>query len=332
MNPEGQPKIGFMQLIKKGNTSSGVAALGNTIIAIAKGITASVTGNGAMFASTMHSIADAINQMFVFFGSVLAEQKPTKRFPVGFGRVINIFCMIAVIVVTLMAYETIREGIHLIKHPAASHGFWLNVSVLVLSIIIDGYVLVKAMKEILKESRVEAQGSAIFSAAFRNVKRAAPPTRLVFYEDLVATLGAFLALVAVVFTAFTNASILDGIMTILIGLLMVLVAFRVGYDNMVGLIGVSAPPDVEDKVAKIIFSEKLVTDIVQLRVLQEGRYYHVEGLIELKPGMTLADADDIKFRIRDHLLNDPDITDVTLGIAEDAGVQDWKPQKNELTP
>ncbi|WP_256757936.1 cation diffusion facilitator family transporter [Cohnella sp. WQ 127256] len=332
MNPEGQPKTGFMQLIKKGNTSSGVAALGNTIIAIAKGLTASVTGNGAMFASMMHSIADAINQMFVFFGSVLAEKKPTKRFPVGFGRVINIFCMIAVIVVTLMAYETIREGIHLIKHPAASHGFWLNVSVLVLSIIIDGYVLVKAMKEILKESRVEAQGSAIFSAAFRNVKRAAPPTRLVFYEDLVATLGAFLALVAVVFTAFTNASILDGIMTILIGLLMVLVAFRVGYDNMVGLIGVSAPPDVEDKVAKIIFSEKLVTDIVQLRVLQEGRYYHVEGLIELKPGMTLADADDIKFRIRDHLLNDPDITDVTLGIAEDAGVQDWKPQKNELTP
>lgn len=156
------------------------------------------------------------------------------------------------------------------------------------------------------------------------------PTRLVFYEDLVATLGAVLALVAVVFTAFADASALDGTMTIVIGLLMVVVAFRVGYDNMVGLIGVSAPPDVEDKVAKIIFGERQVTDIFQLRVLQEGRYYHVEGLIELKPGLTLADADDIKFKIRDRLLNDPDITDVTLGIVEDNGVQDWIPIEKRL--
>ncbi|QMV39836.1 cation diffusion facilitator family transporter [Cohnella cholangitidis] len=329
MDPEGS-RNGFWQLVKKGNTSSGVAAIGNTVIAIVKGIAAFITGNGAMFASTMHSIADAVNQMFVFVGSVLAEKKPTRRFPAGFGRVINIFCMVAVLVVTLMAYETIREGIHLVQHPVESHGFWLNFGVLLVSIIIDGYVLIKAMKEIVKESRVEAKGWSVVSASFRNVKRAAPPTRLVFYEDLVATLGAVLALVAVIFTAFADASALDGTMTIVIGLLMVVVAFRVGYDNMVGLIGVSAPPDVEDKVAKIIFSERQVTDIFQLRVLQEGRYYHVEGLIELKPGLTLADADDIKFKIRDRLLNDPDITDVTLGIVEDNGVQDWIPIEKRL--
>ncbi len=316
----------FWSLLKKGNTSSATAAIGNTGIAIIKGFAAFMTGSGAMFASTMHSIADAINQAFVFTGSVLAEKKATKRFPTGFGRVINLFCMVAVIVVTVMAYETIREGIHLLRHPAEAHGFWINFVILILSILVDGYVLWKAMKEIVHESRSESKGLSVISSAFANVGRAAPPTRLVFYEDLVATTGALLALIAVVFTAFTSFSFLDGVSTILIGLLMVIVAFRVGYDNMVGLIGVAAPPEVEERVANIIFSHTEVTDIYSMRILQEGRYYHVEGLIELKPGMTLAEADDIKFKVRDSLMLDPSIADVTIGIIEDNGVRNWQPE------
>lgn len=316
----------FWSLLKKGNTSSATAAIGNTGIAIIKGFAAIMTGSGAMFASTMHSIADAINQAFVFTGSVLAEKKATKRFPTGFGRVINLFCMVAVIVVTVMAYETIREGIHLLKHPAEAHGFWINFVILIVSILVDGFVLWKAMKEIVHESRSEVKGLSVISSAFANVGRAAPPTRLVFYEDLVATTGALLALIAVVFTAFTSFSFLDGVSTILIGLLMVIVAFRVGYDNMVGLIGVAAPPEVEERVANIIFSHTEVTDIYSMRILQEGRYYHVEGLIELKPGMSLAEADDIKFKVRDSLMLDPSIADVTIGIIEDNGVRNWQPE------
>ncbi len=316
----------FWSLLKKGNTSSATAAIGNTGIAIIKGFAAIMTGSGAMFASTMHSIADAINQAFVFTGSVLAEKKATKRFPTGFGRVINLFCMVAVIVVTVMAYETIREGIHLLKHPAEAHGFWINFVILIVSILVDGFVLWKAMKEIVHESRSEVKGLSVISSAFANVGRAAPPTRLVFYEDLVATTGALLALIAVVFTAFTSFSFLDGVSTILIGLLMVIVAFRVGYDNMVGLIGVAAPPEEEERVANIIFSHTEVTDIYSMRILQEGRYYHVEGLIELKPGMSLAEADDIKFKVRDSLMLDPSIADVTIGIIEDNGVRNWQPE------
>lgn len=315
----------FWATLKKGNTSSATAALGNTGLAIVKGVAAAFSGSGAMFASAMHSVADAVNQGFVFFGSVLAEKKATPRFPTGFGRVINIFCMVAVIVVSIMAYETIMEGFHLIKEPAESSYFWLNFAILLLAILVDGFVLVKAMKEIVHETRSEAKGWSIIRAAFSNVGRAAPPTRLVFYEDIVATLGALLALIAVVVTQFTTFAMLDGIATVLIGILMIGVAFKVGYDNMVGLIGVAAPKEVEDRVAKIILADPDVTDINHLRIVQEGRFYHVDSYIELRTGLTLAVADDIKYRVRDSLLTDPDISDVTMGILEDNGVPDWEP-------
>ncbi|MFI8577501.1 cation diffusion facilitator family transporter [Rossellomorea aquimaris] len=319
----------FFSLVKKGNKSSFFAMVGNGILAIAKGIAYFISGSGAMFASAMHSLADAVNQGFVFIGSVLSEKQPTEKFPTGFGRVINLFCMIAVIVVSIMAYETIREGIHLLKHPALVKGIWLNVSVLLLNILIDGAILYKVMKEIGQEARAERTGMGILSGAFKNVKRASPPTRLVFYEDLVAVSGAILALIAVLVSYFSAYQLMDGIVTIVIGFLMVGVAFRVGYDNMVGLIGVAAPKEVEDRIASTIFEHEAVIDIFKLRITQEGRYYHVESYLELKRGLPLSEADDIKFAIQDNLMSDPDIADVTLGIIEDDGIQEWKGSKPE---
>ncbi|TGE34597.1 cation diffusion facilitator family transporter [Desulfosporosinus sp. Sb-LF] len=315
----------ILELIRKGNTSSFYAALGNLFLVILKGFAAISSGSGAMFAEAMHTGADTVNQIFVFIGSILAERKPTLRFPSGFGRLINVFCMGAVIVVTIMAYETVLEGIHLIRHPILLGNLGLTIFSLITSMAIDGYVLSKAIREIVKETRIETKGFASIAAAIKNVKRASPATRLVFYEDLVATFGAILALGAILLTRFTTIKSLDGFATIIIGFLMGGVAFRVGYDNMVGLIGVSAPKEVEDKVSLIIFSDPDVTDINKMRILQEGRFYHVESYIELRRGLTLAEADNIKSRIRDLLLGYAEVTDVTLGIIEDNGVKDWRP-------
>ena len=313
----------FIETIKKGNLSSGFATIGNIALASIKGIAAAISGSGAMFAEAMHSLADAVNQGFVFAGSILSERKPTQRFPSGFGRLINLFCMIAVIVVTIMAYETILEGWHLIKHPVGVKSLLLTVSVLGISIIVDGFILSKALKEIARETRTDSNGKLNILQTVKNVGRAAPPTRLVFYEDVVATSGALLALIAVLLSSITPYKTLDGIAAVLIGLMMLGAAFKIGYDNMVGLIGVAAPKEIECKIAEIIFSDPDVRDINKMRVMQEGRFYHAESYIELRAGLTLAEADDIKFRIRDRLLSDPDITDVTLGIIEDDGILNW---------
>ncbi|WP_106498296.1 cation diffusion facilitator family transporter [Lentibacillus sp. Marseille-P4043] len=313
----------FIELIKKGNVSSGLAAIGNAVIAAAKLIVAVISGNGTMFATGMHSLADTVNQAFVFFGSVLAEMKPSKRFPTGFGRVINIFCMVAVIVVTVMAYETIKSGWESFRHPEATGDFWLNLIVLIGAIIIDGLVFIKSMKEISRESGSDQSGN-LFISAFKSASKAAPATRLVFYEDLVATTGSALAIIGIVLGQYFDILKADGIISMLIGVLMLFVAYRVGYDNMVGLIGVSAPAEVEKKIAEVLLENESVVDIYKMRVLQEGRSYHVETTVELKKGLSLAEADDIKFDLTDKLLRSPEVADVVLGIIEDNEQKSWQ--------
>lgn len=315
----------FMELVKKGNISSGLAALGNAFIMLIKGIAAVISGNGTMFASAMSSLADTVNQAFVFGGSILAEMKPSERFPTGFGRVINIFCMVAVIVVTLMAYETIKKGWELTLHPKESGDFWLNIAVLAVSFLVDGSILIKTIKEVSKESNAETKGN-FFVRAFKNAGKASPATRLVFYEDSVATLSAIFAIIGIILAQYFDILRADGIISIIIGILMLFVAFRVGYDNMIGLIGVSAPADVENKIGNLLLEDESVVDIYSIRVVQEGRTYHVDTTVELTKGLTLGEADDIKFNLTDKLLRTPEIADVTMGIIEDDDEMHWKEQ------
>src|SRR5690625_750283 len=145
-------------LLKKGNKSALIAAIVNTIISIIKGVAYFFTGNVAMFAETMHSLGDAANQFFVYIGSALSKKMPTDRYPYGFGRLVNLVLLGAVLIVGIMSYEAIKEGYHHIMHPTESSGIVINLSVLVVAAILEFYVLFKAMKEVIHETETEAKG------------------------------------------------------------------------------------------------------------------------------------------------------------------------------
>src|SRR6478736_3620015 len=164
----------LINLLRKGNKSAMMAAIVNTIISIIKGIAFALTGNVAMFAETMHSLGDAANQFFVFIGSALSKKAPTDRYPNGFGRLVNLVLLGAVIIVGIMSYETIKEGYHHILHPTESTGLAINLSVLAAAVLLEAFVLYKAMKEVLHEAHVEAKGLAIVGKSFSSLKRAKP--------------------------------------------------------------------------------------------------------------------------------------------------------------
>src|SRR3954453_7239863 len=164
-------------LLKNGNKSSLIAAIVNTVISIIKGIAYFYTGNVAMFAETMHSLGDAANQFFVFIGSALSKKMPTDRYPNGFGRLVNLVLLGAVIIVGIMSYETIKEGYHHILHPTESTGIVINLSVLGVAVLLEMYVLYKAMKEVLHETNTEANGFGIVVKSFSSLKWAKPATR-----------------------------------------------------------------------------------------------------------------------------------------------------------
>ena len=100
----------IFSLLKQGSKSSLLAACVNLLLGIIKAVAFFFTGNVAMFAEMMHSFGDAANQFFVYFGSALSKKVPTKKFADGFGRLVNLVCLGAVLIVGILSYDTIKEG------------------------------------------------------------------------------------------------------------------------------------------------------------------------------------------------------------------------------
>lgn len=310
-------------LLKRGNKSALIAGIVNTIIFIIKGTAYLFTGNVAMFAETMHSLGDAANQFFVFIGSALSKKMPTERYPNGFGRLVNLVLLGAVIIVGIMSYETIKEGYHHIMHPTESTGILINLSVLGIAVILETYVLFKAMKEILHETNVEAKGLSIVVKSFVGLKRAKPATKLVFMEDFVATLGGVIAISSILLSYFLGFHVAEGIASIIIGLMMFYVVGRVFLDNAKGVLG-EADDDLEAQIARCVYTHPEIKDIPALFAMKEGEEFHVEMKLEINPSLTVGEAINLKNRIEGKILNMQGISDVIIEFERDDGVQKWK--------
>lgn len=311
-------------LLKGGNKPSLLAAFVNTFLGIIKGIAFFFTGNVAMFAEMMHSLGDAANQFFVFIGSALSKKAPTKQFPNGYGRVVNLVCLGAVLIVGILSYETIKEGFHHFMHPATeSTGMWIALGVLAIGIVLEAAVLHKAAKEVLHEVGIESKGllSVFKSAAY--LKRAKPATKLVWMEDLVATSGNVLAFVAILIANFTGFYRLEGIVSMIIGLMMFYVVGRVFLDNARGAIG-ETDEEMLVHIGNIVMQDPNVTDIARLEVIKEGEFLHVELVAETDPNLSLAYLDDVRDHLEHLLLNQKGVTKVTMAFDEDDGTRHWK--------
>ncbi|SMQ84093.1 cation diffusion facilitator family transporter [Bacillus sp. OV166] len=319
----------LLHLLKRGNKSAMLAAIINTIISIIKGVAFMFTGNVAMFAETMHSLGDAANQFFVFIGSALSKKAPTEKYPNGFGRLVNLVLLGAVLIVGIMAFETIKEGYHHVVHPTESGGFIINLVVLAVATLLETFVLFKAMKEILHEIEIEAIGFQIFTKSFANMGRAKPATKLVFMEDLVATLGGLLAIIAVVISHFTSFHQIEGLASMLIGGMMLFVVGRVFLDNAAGVLG-QADEEMENKIGTLVMEDPDVKDVQGITVIKEGEDLHVELEIEVDPKLTVAAADNIKDRLHEKIMAEKGVVDVTIEIDEEDGVMSWKARSESV--
>lgn len=315
----------FLGLLKGGNKSAFWAAIVNTAVAVIKTIAYLITGNVAMFAEMMHSFGDAANQLFVFIGSALSKKAPTEKFPGGFGRLVNLVLLGAVLIVGVLAYETIIEGIHHISDAVHTENwFWLNIGVLGASALLEAFVLNKAMKEITEHlPKEQTSGLKYIPLSYKNVKGAKPATKLVFLEDNVAVGGAVLALVAIVISTYTPFHSATGYASIIIGVMLILVVGRVFLDNAAGALGV-ADVKMQARIGAKVLQHPQVADIQDLDVIKEGDHFHVELKLEVDPGMTIAEADDLRDYIEKRIMDGVQgVTDVIIEFDEDDQIPTW---------
>ena len=323
----------IFSLLKQGSMSALTAAIVNFILAGLKGLAFLFTANVAMFAEMMHSLGDAINQLFVFTGSSLAKKAPTKRFPFGFGRLVNLVCLFAIIIVAILSYETVREGIHHIIEPLPTETdtamLLINIGVLAIAVVLESFVLYKAGKELLQQAEQPYDGIKPLTLSYKYMNRAKPATKLVFLEDTVATVGALLAIIGILIGRFTGLAQSEGIVSVIIGLMMFYIVYKVFMENAAGVLGES-DPQMEQRISQIVLRHDDIKDIQKLIVLKEGDALHVEVVAEIAPDLTVKYTNELRDDIEALILKQNHIGDVNIEFEVDNGRRSWPETQVQL--
>jgi cation diffusion facilitator family transporter len=198
------------------------ALAANSAIAVAKGTAAVLTGSPALLAETLHTVADAGNEVFLWIAVRRSRHAPDPSHPFGYGPERYYWALIAAIGMFLVGGTlSVWEGVTALFHPRPLEDFWVGVGVLVVALTLD------AMSRVVAVRALRRQAAARHVTVSKLLRESPDPTVVTVYlEDSIDVLGAALALLALVLHRVTGSALPDALATLAIGLMLGYVALR----------------------------------------------------------------------------------------------------------
>jgi cation diffusion facilitator family transporter len=249
----------------EGGTRAIIAALlANLGIAITKFIAFLVSSSSAMLAESVHSLADTANQVLLLVGGRRASRAATPDHPFGYGRERYVYAfVVSIVLFTVGGVFSIYEGVHKIQHPEDLTNVAIPLIVLVVAIGLESFSLRTAIVESNK-----VRGGQSWVHFVRRAK--APELPVVLLEDVAAIIGLLLALAGVSATAITGDPVWDGVGTIAIGLLLVLVALILGAETGSLLVGEGGSPSDVASIRSAILDAPDIERLIHMKTLYLG--------------------------------------------------------------
>jgi len=212
------------------------ALAGNLAIAVTKFVAALVTGSSSMLTEAIHSLVDTGNQGLLLYGMKRSRQKPDAIHPLGYGRELYFWSfVVALLIFAGGAGVSVYEGISHIRHPKPIDHVVVNYVVLGAAFLFEGTSWRVARREFR-----QAQGDMGWWEAIRRSKD--PTTFVVLFEDSAALVGILIAALSIGLAVMLEEPRLDGIGSILIGIVLGIVAILLARESKGLLIGERASP------------------------------------------------------------------------------------------
>jgi cation diffusion facilitator family transporter len=290
-----------------------VAVAANLLVAAAKGVAAALTGSAAMLAETTHSIADTGNELLLYVGLRRAMRPADDRHPLGYGQARFFWSLLAAVgIFVIGGLFAIYDGVVSLRHPEPLTNVPVGVAVLLVSAGLEGLSWRTAHRQL----RAEADARHLDLGEYMAVS-SDPTPATVFLEDSAALVGLALALLALVLHLVTGMAVWDGVASLLIGLLLIAVAFVLMRRSGALLIDEAAPADVRERLRQAVAAEPWVAEVAELTAVYIGPRH----LLVLAHVVPVEGADLLAGvgRLRRRLLSLPAVTAVEITPVEPAG-------------
>jgi cation diffusion facilitator family transporter len=288
-----------------------VALCANAIIAVAKLGGGLVSGSAGMLAEAAHSVADTTNQAFLLVSIALGRREPTPGQPFGYGQerylwtfmaAVGMFLAGAVFAIAFGAYELmIGEG-------ETSH-FEVSYAVLGVALLSEGTSWIRAFRQTRGEAQEADKPTLRYARESRD-----PNVKMVLFEDSVALAGIAIAALGIGLNEITGLTYFDPIASILIGCLLVCVAFWMGRDAKHKLVGTAARPEEREAIEQVIEEYDEIVEVEELLTMVLGpNAILVAARVDLRDDLDAGRVEKVSSEIDKRLRETvPDVTEVFL--------------------
>ncbi len=236
-----------------------LALVGNSFLTVIKFVAFLISGSGAMLSEAIHSLADSGNQGLLYVGIRTSERPADKMFHYGYGADRFLFALLAAVGIFILGCGvTVYHGIMGLVHPPDLHLEWITFTVLGISFVVDGGVLLAAVRAVHASN-----GDQPF---WKFIRSTSDPTVLaVLFEDLIACLGVMVATAGILVSYYTGSPVFDAVSSIIIGLLMGMMAIWLAYRNRQLILGPAIPKEIEDAVIDYLKRQPSVTSVSDIK-------------------------------------------------------------------
>jgi cation diffusion facilitator family transporter len=288
-----------------------IALAANALIAVAKLGGGLLSGSAAMFAEAAHSLADTTNQAFLLASIQLGKREPTPARPFGFGQERYLWTFMAAVGMFLAGaiFAIGFGGIELATGGGETEGFLVAYVVLAVSLAAEGISWVRAYRQTRGEAREAGKPLLRYARESRD-----PNVKMVLFEDTAALIGIALATVGIALNELTGLTFWDPTASVLIGLLLVSVAFWMGRDAKHLLIGSAALPEEREAVERTIEDYDEVVEVEELLTMVLGpNALLVAARVDLRDDIDADRIERVSTEIEERLREVvPDVTEVFL--------------------
>ena len=253
-----------MRVASESKTAIVAALLGNLAVATTKFVAAAFTGSSVMLSEAIHSVVDTGNGGLMLLGVYKSRKPPDFAHPFGHGRELYFWTLIVgVLIFGVGGGMSAYEGFTHLAHPAAVGDPTWNYAVLGAAVLFEGTSWYFGWKAFRAERGEKGVLEAIHTSKD-------PASFSVLLEDSAALLGLVVAFLGIFLGRQLNLPHLDGVASVVIGVLLCAVAAVMVYESKGLLIGEGVDRRTLDSLRALAEADADVEHVERLLTIYQG--------------------------------------------------------------
>lgn len=170
---------------------------GNLILVAFKAVIGAISGSIAIILDAVNNLSDALSSVITIVGTKLANRKPDKKHPYGYGRIEYLTGGLIAALVLTAGLTSLRESVEKILHPESAEYSTVTLVIIIAAIIAKLLMgrYVKGVGEKINADTLVASGSdALFDAILSAGTLAAALISLIWKISLEGWFGAIISI------------------------------------------------------------------------------------------------------------------------------------------